>query len=549
MTLADDMRKLSCGDVDDSDQTRATYSHDASIFQITPEVVVFPRNSGDIQRLVVYASAHTGTNITARAAGTCMSGGAIGQSIVMDSTKYLNQMVDVERDTSVAGQDGYAVVQPGMFYRDFERATLARELQYPVYPASRDLCAIGGIVSNNAGGEKSLVYGQTVNFVRSVRAVLSDGHEYELGPLSKSQLDAKMAQSDFEGTLYRQLYELIESNYDTIQAARPKVSKNSAGYQLWNVWDRTTFNPAKIICGAQGTLGIVTQATLGLVKPKLHKSMLVMFLDDFQKIATVVNEMLKYKPESLESFDDKTLWFTLRFLPDFVRILGASNIISLGLKFLPEAWMVLRGGMPKLIVLAEFTGDDAADVNNRAAQALSAMRTQGIKARLTKNEEESHKYWAIRRSSFNVIRSHTKGKRTTPFIDDFIISPEDTPTFLPKLYDILRPYKLTLTVAGHVGNGNFHIIPLMDLKDEQTRAIIPELSKKVYDLVLQYGGSITAEHNDGLIRGPYLKQMYGEKVYELFRSVKHIFDPGNIFNPGKKIDVDWNWALAHLRKD
>mgnify|MGYP001611475847 FL=1 len=512
-------------------------------------MVVFPRTAEDIRRLVGYAALHAGINITARAAGTCMSGGAIGQSVVMDTTRHMNQIVDLERDASVAGQDGYAVAQPGMYYRDFERATMARGLQYPVYPASRDLCAIGGIVSNNAGGEKSLVYGQTVHFVRSVRAVLSDGNEYELGPLSKTQLDAKMAQSDFEGALYRQLYELNELNYDAIKTACPKVSKNSAGYQLWHVWDRTTFNAAKLLCGAQGTLGIVTQATLGLVKPKLHKSMLVMFLDDFDKLAVAVNDVLKYKPESLESFDDKTLRFTLRFLPDFVRILGASNIISLGLKFLPEAWMVLRGGMPKLMVIAEFTGDDEADVKDRTAKALAAVRALGIKARLTKSEEESHKYWAIRRSSFNVIRSHTKGKRTTPFIDDFIIPPKDMPTFLPKLYDILRPYKLTLTVAGHVGDGNFHIIPLMDLKDERTRAIIPELSKKVYDLVLQYGGSITAEHNDGLIRGPYLKQMYGEKVYGLFREVKHIFDPNNIFNPGKKIDVDWNWALAHLRKD
>lgn len=547
--LADDMRKLDCGDVEDSTETLAIYSHDASIFQVVPEVVVFPRDASDIRRLVSYVATHKGANITVRAAGTCMSGGAIGQSIVMDSTRHLNRIADIERDTSVAGQDGYAVVEPGMFYRDFERATLARGLQYPVYPASRDLCAIGGIVSNNAGGEKSLVYGQTVNFVRSMRAVLSDGKEYEFGPLSKPQLDAKMAQTDFEGSLYRQLYELIESNYDTIKAARPKVSKNSAGYQLWHVWDRTTFNAAKLICGAQGTLGIVTQTTLGLVKPKLHKSMLVVFLDDFEKIAVVVNELLTYKPESLESFDDKTLRFTLRFLPDFVRILGASNIISLGLKFFPEAWMILRGGMPKLIVIAEFTGDDEADVKERAAQSLTAVRALGIKSRLTKSEEESHKYWAIRRSSFNVIRSHTKGKRTTPFIDDFIIPPKDMPTFLPKLYDILRPYKLILTVAGHVGDGNFHIIPLMDLKDERTRAIIPELSKKVYDLVLQYGGSITAEHNDGLIRGPYLKQMYGEKVYELFREVKRMFDPTNIFNPGKKIDVNWDWALAHLRKD
>ncbi len=547
--IADDARLLGCGDVENGTETLAAYSHDASIFQVAPEVVVFPRDESDVRRLVAYVAAHRGTNITARSAGTCMSGGAIGQSIVMDVTRHMNQIADLELDTSITGQDGYAVVQPGMYYRDFERATMARGLQYPVYPASRDLCAIGGIVSNNAGGEKSLVYGQTVNFVRSVRAVLSDSNAYELGPLSKTQLDAKMAQSDFEGALYRQLYELIESNYDAIQVARPRVSKNSAGYQLWHVWDRTSFNAAKLICGAQGTLGIVTEATLGLVKPKTHKSMLVMFLDDFDKLAVVVNDVLKYKPESLESFDDKTLWFTLRFLPDFVRILGSPNIISLGLKFLPEAWMILRGGMPKLIVIAEFAGDDTVDVKDRAAKALTAVRALGVKARLTKSEEESHKYWAIRRSSFNVIRSHTKGKRTTPFIDDFIIPPKDMPTFLPKLYDILRPYKLTLTVAGHVGDGNFHIIPLMDLKDERTRAIIPELSKKVYDLVLQYGGSITAEHNDGLIRGPYLKQMYGEKVYGLFREVKHIFDPNNIFNPGKKIDVDWNWALAHLRKD
>lgn len=549
MSLGGDLRELNCGDVDDSVQTVATYSHDASIFQVVPQVVVFPRDAADIERLVSYASEHQGINITARAAGTDMSGGALGQSIVMDSTRYMNQIIDLERDASVAGSDGYAVAQPGMFYRDFERATLARGLQYPVYPASRDLCALGGMVSNNAAGEKSLVYGQTVNFVRSVRAVLSDGKEYELGPLSKSELEAKMAQTDFEGGLYRRLYTLIDSNFDAIQAARPKVSKNSSGYQLWHVWDRTTFNAAKLLCGAQGTLGIVTQATLGLVKPKLHKSMLVMFLHDFEKISAVVNDVLQFKPESFESFDDKTLWFTLRFLPDFVRIMGASNILSLGVQFLPEVWMVLTGGMPKLIVIAEFTGDDEADVKNRAALALSVTRARGITARLTRDEKESQKYWAIRRSSFNVIRSHTTGKRTTPFIDDLIIAPADMPTFLPKLYEILGPYKLTLTVAGHVGNGNFHIIPLMDLKDEHTRAIIPELSKKVYDLVLSYHGSITAEHNDGLIRGPYVKEMFGEKVYGLFRDVKHLFDPAGIFNPGKKIDVDWDWALAHIRRD
>ncbi len=549
MTLEGDLTKLDCGDVDATDATRATYSHDASVFEVRPKVVVYPRSASDIERLVSYVSAHPGLAITPRSAGTDMTGAAVGESIVMDTTRHMNQVIDIARDVSLAGQQGMVTVQPGMFYRDLELKTLNRGLQYPVYPASRELCAVGGIVSNNAGGEKSHTYGQAVQWVRSLRAVLADGHEYDLGPLDRAGLDAKMQQDDFEGQVYRNVYGLINANRDEIVAMQPKVSKNSSGYQLWYVWDGTTFNLAKLLCGAQGTLGIVTQATLGLMQPKKHKQMIVFFLRDIEPIARVVADLLKFKPETLESFDDKTLWFTLRFLPDFVRILGASNIVSLGLQFLPEAWMVLRGGLPKLIVIAEFVGDDEAEVRCRAVQALAAVHAHGIKGRLTRDEEESHKYWTIRRSSFNVIRSHSTGKRTTPFIDDFIVDPKHLSEFLPKLYAILKPYRLVLTIAGHIGDGNFHIIPLMDLKDAATRKIIPELSRKVYDLVLHYGGSITAEHNDGLIRGPYVQQMFGAHAYELFQQIKRIFDPKGIFNPGRKIDVDWKWALEHLRTD
>ncbi len=549
MTLGSQLRESNCGEVSDDNATRASYQHDASIFEYTPEVVVFPRGEDDVERLVQFVMAHPGASITPRSAGTCMSGGAIGSSIVMDVTRHMNHLSDIVRDEAMQGQDGYAVVQPGMFYRDFEVATLERGLLYPSYPASRDLCAMGGIVANNSGGEKSLVYGQAVDFVRSVRAVLADGKTYELGPLTPEQLTQKKAQSDYEGDIYRKIHHLIETNYHAIQEARPKVSKNSSGYLIWRVWDGTTFNLAKLFCGSQGTLGVVTQATLGLVQPKMHKRMVVAFLDDVAVISDVVNALLPFSPESLESFDDKTLRFTLRFLPDFVRVMGATNILSLALRFAPEAWMVLRGGVPKLIVLAEFTGDDESAVASRVTGALSALRALHVNARVTKNEEESHKYWTIRRQSFNVIRSHTKGKRTTPFIDDFIIPPASMAPFLKELYAILTPYKLTLTIAGHVGDGNFHIIPLMDLKDVETRRIIPELAKKVYDLVFRYHGSITAEHNDGLIRGPYVKQMFGEEMYRVFQEIKHIFDPHGIFNLGKKIDVDWTDALAHLRKD
>lgn len=174
-----------------------------------------------------------------------------------------------------------------------------------------------------------------------------------------------------------------------------------------------------------------------------------------------------------------------------------------------------------------------------------------IKTRITTSEKDAQKYWLIRRESFNLLRKHVKGKKTAPFIDDLIVRPEYLPEFLPKLNAILDQYKnyMTYTIAGHPGDGNFHIIPLMDLSDSKSKQIIPELSEKVYDLVLDYHGSITAEHNDGLIRTPYLEKMYGPEVYKLFEKTKQIFDPKNIFNPRKKVGSDMNYAMEHINLD
>ena len=263
MSLEGDLKSLPCGDIDASEATCLQYSHDASVFEVRPTVVVFPYSSDDVARLVSYAREHPGVALTARAAGTCMTGGAIGHSVIVEMTRHMNRVVDVSREASMSGQDGHVVVQPGAYYRDVERETLARELQYPSYPASRDLCAVGGIVSNNAGGEKSLTYGQTVDWVRSVKVVLADGKEYEMGPLNRAGLEAKMKQSDFEGEVYRNVYGLLNANREEIAALKPKVSKNSAGYLLWKVWDGTTFNLAKLMCGSQGTFGIRDRGDTG----------------------------------------------------------------------------------------------------------------------------------------------------------------------------------------------------------------------------------------------------------------------------------------------
>jgi FAD/FMN-containing dehydrogenase len=278
----------------------------------------------------------------------------------------------------------------------------------------------------------------------------------------------------------------------------------------------------------------------------------VVFLRDLRFAADLVDDVLKFRPESIESYDDRTLEIAAKLWRQVLASMKG-NIFVLAWQFLPEMLMVLRGGMPKMIVMIEMTGDDEHALAIKTGELEAdiekfAATHDGVNVRALRNEAEEQKYWTIRRQSFALLHSNIKGKDTAPFIDDFIVKPEYLPEVLPKVNAILDKYKddLIYTIAGHPGNGNFHIIPLMDLKDERVRALIPKISDEVYRLVLQYHGSITAEHNDGLIRTPYLEEMYGPAITALFAQIKNIFDPQNIFNPGKKVNGDLKYSIDHI---
>lgn len=542
-SLKDQISHLITGDVLDDPASLDHYSRDASLFEIQPQLAVCPKDSTDLQALVHFVNQHPEAklSLTPRSAGTDMSGGPLTESIVVDMQRYFNHIISVG--------NGQAITEPGVFYRDFEKATLKHNLLLPCYTASRELNTVGGMAANNSGGEKTLTYGKTTDYVKELKVILSDGNEYTFGPLTPTELEAKLKLKTFEGQVYRKMWRLVEKNQALLAEAKPKVSKNSAGYYLWDIWDGKTFNLAKVIVGSQGTLGIITQITYRLIKPKKHSRMLVVFLRDLTALGDIVNHVLQFKPESFESYDDHTLKLAIQFFPEILRSIKAKNVISLALQFIPEAMMITTVGMPKLILMAEFTGDTDSDVTRRAQEAQVSLARYGLKTLVTHTKSEGKKYWVVRRESFNLLRHHIKGKHTAPFIDDIVVTPAQLPTFLPELNAIMKEYNLIYTIAGHVGDANFHIIPLMDLHDPASRKIIPELSKKVYDLVITYHGSITGEHNDGLIRSPYLKQMYGEKVYELFEETKTIFDPQNIFNPGKKVGSTMKYAVHHFIED
>ncbi len=536
--LIESIRAFFKGDLESSETTLATYSHDASLFEVKPWLIAFPKNSADIQQLVKFVSEqkekHPDTcgdlSITARAAGTDMSGGPLNSSIILDCTRYMNNIIEVNSE--------YAVVEPGCYYRDFEKETLKHGVIMPAYTASKEICAVGGMVANNSGGEKNIRYGKVEKYVEELNVIFSDGNEYIVRPLNEDQMRAKMLENTLEGSVYKKLWELIRAEKETIMAAKPTVSKNSAGYYLWNILDenKKTFDLCKLIVGSQGTLGIVTKIKFKLVPVATHSNVLAIFLPDLTNLGNIVADIVPFKPDSIESYDDYSMKLAVRFFFDFITYLGPWETMKLGLRFLPEAGMILTGGIPKLTIIVEVSGSSEEAVKLQLEEIKEVVAHYGYKTHIARNSLEAEKYWRIRRESFNLLRKHVRGKRTAPFIDDVVVPPACLPEFLPRLQALLKEYHLVYTVAGHAGDGNFHIIPLMDLTDRYSTEVILELSKKVYDLVNEYHGSITGEHNDGIIRTPYLLQMYGEKVIKLFKETKNIFDRQNIFNPGKKVD-------------
>jgi len=263
-------------------------------------------------------------------------------------------------------------------------------------------------------------------------------------------------------------------------------------------------------------------------------------------LGDIINKVLEHKPATFESFDDHTLYLSIRFLPSFRKYLGTWGLVKLLISLIPDGLMLLRG-LPKLILMVEFNGQTQEEVE----QKIDALRHDLKPYRMAMERDEtaakSQKFWIMRRQSFNLLRSKVKDKHTAPFIDDLVVRPQYLPEFLPRLRKIIKKYNLIATIAGHMGDGNFHIIPLMKLEDPKERKKLLPAMEEVDDLVLHYKGSLSGEHNDGLIRGPWLEEQFGKKVVGLFRQTKQIFDPQNIFNPHKKADADWDYSYKHIR--
>src|SRR3989344_1807887 len=409
------------GDVKDEETTLVKYSHDASLLEVRPKVVVFPKDADDVKNLVKWVGEnkqrYPELSITARCAGTDMSGGAIGESIIMDFTRYMNKLIGwspAAKNSSAflhpsdgtfrganSSQPDSITVQPGMFYRDFEKLTLEKGLILPCYTASKSLNAMGGMYGNNSAGEKTLKYGKTEDYIAEAKVVFADGIERTVKSIPLSEISK-------QDGIYAKVYDLIKKNESEIKHAKTKVHKNSAGYYIWNVIGNSAennyFDLNRLLVGSQGTLGIATEITFKLIPVQKYSKLVAIFMKDLAPLGRLVDETHTQNHKTLETYDNKTMKLAVKFFPDFLKNKGLVGMIKFMWSFLPESLIMLTSGFPKLIILAEFSGETEKEVHEKCLVLEEKIKNFKLKVHITKSETEANKYWDIRRQSFALLR-------------------------------------------------------------------------------------------------------------------------------------------------
>lgn len=516
------------GEVIVSTSALAKYARDASIFEQTPSLIAYPMDESDIRKTARFAwqLAERGRiiPITARGSGSDFTGAAIGQGIVLVTPVHMNKILEFD------SKSGFVVVEPGINYAKLQQTLNTHGRFLPPFPASLEYSTIGGAVGNNSSGELSVKYGDTKKFVNSLRVVLANGEVIDTGRLSKRALSRKMGLSSFEGELYRNLDTLIEENHDLIEKFKPTWGKNVSGYDIFSVKKKDgSFDLTPLIVGSQGTLAIVSEVTMNTADYNPETSVVVAYLHDFSNIEKIIQDVLKVKPSAFEVVDKYSLEQVVKTSPNYLK------------DSLPSR-------MPELVLLIEFDDQPKNQAKNvkRTTKILDNLQ---IDYRVETEEAERQNLWKLRHSVGSIHLHNESQTVPLPVVDDGVVAIDKLEQYFNGVYKILEKYGLKIAVWGHIGQGNLHMQPLLDIGQLGDRQKVFRLMREYHELVLSLGGSITGEYNDGRLRGPYVKQQFGEEIYELFMKVKAVFDPYFILNPKVKIDVTGEDVLPLLRSE
>ena len=497
--------------------SRALYSTDASVYQIEPAGVVVVRNREDVLRTIGTARRH-GVSITARGGGTSQAGQAIGPGLQLDTARFFNRVLEVDP----AGR--WARVEPGIVLDELNAHLAPHRLRFAPDVSTANRATVGGMISNNSSGARSVLYGKTIDHVLDLHVALSDGSVAHLRPLAPDELEAACAADTLEGACHRVVRRLAPAHAEEIDRRYPKILRRVGGYNLDRFTDPARpFNLAEMIVGSEGTLGVVVEARVNLVPLPGARAVLVLEFDDLLDALGATPAILEHRPSAVEVMD--------RFILDHARESPALDALRRA---------VLQGReTPGALLCVELCADAAADLPDRLGAIEDDLASRGAACRASRAVDDAAqaRIWRLRQSALGLSMAMKGDAKSISFVEDTAVAPARLRGYIARFLDVVKRHGSTAGVYAHASVGCLHVRPVVNLKTAAGVRQFEAIARDVADLVLEFGGALSGEHGDGLVRGPFMERMFGPALYAAFRTVKRTFDPTGLFNPGKIVDT------------
>lgn len=507
--------------------SRYLYSTDASSYQIEPMGIVLPADVDDVV-LAIKTTAQNGISIVPRGGGTSLSGQGIGEGIILDISPNLNQILEINIE------EQWARVQAGVVLDQLNSAVKPHGLMVGPDPSSSANATIGGMTANNSTGSHSIVYGMTLDHIMEAEVVLSNGSIVNFKPISEKEVSNLSQNQTLEGCLFREIPRLMEKYEYAIETGYPKIWRNVAGYNLnrvlRNKQEGKPFNLTPLIVGSEGTLAAILSVKINLVKRPLHTHLVLLHYKNFYDSLSAVPQILEHNPSAIELLD--------KF---FINLTRQNIKYSKRLDFVK--------GNPGAVLIVEFSGDNSSSIKDQAHILLSSIQQNGSCSAMVEQSEpgEIANVWQLRKAGFGLMLSKRGDAKPLAFIDDAPVPVEHLADYADKVMQICQRVGTEAGFYAHVSAGCPHINPMINLKTEGGLKQLRSISQEVIELAISYGGSSTGEHGEGLARSYYNEKVYGPELHRAFRELKGLFDPQNLFNPGKIVDTPLPWDPQLLR--
>ncbi len=508
-----ELKKRIEGDIRFDRYSRLLYSTDASIYQIEPIGVVVPRHKEDVQAAIEIAN-KLGVTILPRGGGTSLAGQAVGHSIVLDFSKYMQDVLEVNQE------ELWCRVQPGLVQDELNAHVRSRGLQFGPDTSTSNRATIGGMVGNNSSGAHSLTYGKTLDHVIELTVLLADGSKAVLKDLSPGAVETESRADTIEARAHREVFRLAQQHKSEILARYPKIMRRVSGYNLDEFVKPQPFNLSRMIVGSEGTLATVVEAKMRLVpKPKWTAMDVIHFNDDIEALECA-QIVLQTGPYAMESTDKMVL------------NLARGNIEqSRKLGFVQ--------GAPDSLLMVEYAGETEAEVRAKVARLEDVRQREkiGYASTLAFKPEEVKAIWGVRKAGLGLLLGMKGDKKPIAFVEDTAVAPAKLPEFIKRFREVVAGHDTIAGYYGHCSVGCMHIRPLINLKKESEMHKMVSIANAISDLVLEFNGSMSGEHGDGLARSHFNAKLFGPALYGAFRQIKRAFDPTNLMNPGKIVDA------------